>query len=99
MHLAIDNGTAVGVNGLAANGAAVIARQEYKASGNLARLRRPADWSGKLLDWLVSQVPDGHEADNDMWMFLHPVSMPELENLATRCPTWWTFSVPSSVSP
>lgn len=53
MCLTVDNGTAVGVDSLATDGAAVVARQEDKASSNLARLRRPADWGGELLDGLV----------------------------------------------
>lgn len=51
--LTIDNGAAVGVDSLTADRAAVVAGQEDKASSNLTRLRRPADWRGELLDSLI----------------------------------------------
>ena len=41
------------MDSLTANRAAVVASQEDEASSNLARLRRPANRSGELLDGIV----------------------------------------------
>jgi hypothetical protein len=53
LRLTVDNGTAVGMDRLSTDGAAVIARQEDKARSNLAGLRRPANRRSELLHRLV----------------------------------------------